>query len=289
MTTAALALEGVSIRFGGIRALEDLSCEVPAGQLRGIIGPNGSGKTTLLNVISRIHPVSAGAIRLFGEDVTRWPNHAVARRGVMRTYQRAALVDQLTVLENVMLGLHATRRQPLLGVAFRTPAFRRLERECVDRARETLEFVGIAHLADRKGDELSGGQMRLVEIARAVAPRPRVLLLDEPAAGLSLVRIDEIADLIRRINGELGGDRRPGRTRPQPRHVALRTHLGAGLRAAPRRVGVAVRGAGGPAGARGLSRAGAGARAGARQGVRTGGGGRCSRLKTSASAMGRSR
>ena len=204
MTTAALALEGVSIRFGGIRALEDLSCEVPAGQLRGIIGPNGSGKTTLLNVISRIHPVSAGAIRLFGEDVTRWPNHAVARRGVMRTYQRAALVDQLTVLENVMLGLHATRRQPLLGVAFRTPAFRRLERECVDRARETLEFVGIAHLADRKGDELSGGQMRLVEIARAVAPRPRVLLLDEPAAGLSLVRIDEIADLIRRINGELG-------------------------------------------------------------------------------------
>lgn len=204
MTTAALALEGVSIRFGGIRALEDLSCEVPAGQLRGIIGPNGSGKTTLLNVISRIHPVTAGAIRLFGEDVTRWPNHAVARRGVMRTYQRAALVDQLTVLENVMLGLHATRRQPLLDVAFRTPAFRRLERESVDRARETLEFVGIAHLADRKGDELSGGQMRLVEIARAVAPRPRVLLLDEPAAGLSLVRIDEIADLIRRINGELG-------------------------------------------------------------------------------------
>lgn len=204
MTTAALALEGVSIRFGGIRALEDLSCEVPAGQLRGIIGPNGSGKTTLLNVISRIHPVTAGAIRIFGEDVTRWPNHAVARRGVMRTYQRAALVDQLTVLENVMLGLHATRRQPLLDVAFRTPAFRRLERESVDRARETLEFVGIAHLADRKGDELSGGQMRLVEIARAVAPRPRVLLLDEPAAGLSLVRIDEIADLIRRINGELG-------------------------------------------------------------------------------------
>ena len=202
--TAALALEGVSIRFGGIRALEDLSCQVPAGQLRGIIGPNGSGKTTLLNVVSRIHPVSAGAIRLFGDDITRWPNHAVARHGVMRTYQRAALVDQLTVLENVMLGLHATRRQPLLGIAFRSPGFRRLERESVDRARETLEFVGIGHLADRKGDELSGGQMRLVEIARAVVSRPRVLLLDEPAAGLSLVRIDEIADLIRRINGELG-------------------------------------------------------------------------------------
>ena len=202
--TAALALEGVSIRFGGIRALEDVSCRVPAGQLRGIIGPNGSGKTTLLNVISRIHPVTEGAIRLFGDDVTRWPNHAVARHGVMRTYQRAALVDQLTVLENVMLGLHATRRQSLLDIAFRTPRFRRLERESVDRARETLEFVGIEHLAARRGDELSGGQMRLVEIARAVVPRPRVLLLDEPAAGLSLVRIDEIADLIRRINEELG-------------------------------------------------------------------------------------
>ena len=202
--TAALALEGVSIRFGGIRALEDVSCRVPAGQLRGIIGPNGSGKTTLLNVISRIHPVTEGAIRLFGDDVSRLPNHAVARHGVMRTYQRAALVDQLTVLENVMLGLHATRRQSLLDIAFRTPRFRRLERESVDRARETLEFVGIEHLADRRGDELSGGQMRLVEIARAIVPRPRVLLLDEPAAGLSLVRIDEIADLIRRINEELG-------------------------------------------------------------------------------------
>ena len=202
--TAALALEGVSIHFGGIRALEGVTCEIPAGQLRGIIGPNGSGKTTLLNVISRIYPVSAGAIRLFGDDITRWPNHAVARHGVMRTYQRVALVNQLTVLENVMLGLHATRRQALLGIAFRTAGYRRLEREAVDRARETLEFVGIQDLADRKGDELSGGQMRLVEIARAIVSRPRVLLLDEPAAGLSLVRIDEIAELIRRINGDLG-------------------------------------------------------------------------------------
>ena len=202
--TAALTLEGVSINFGGIRALEGVSCEVPAGQLRGIIGPNGSGKTTLLNVISRIYPVNAGAIRLFDDDITRWPNHAVARHGVMRTYQRVALVNQLTVLENVMLGLHATRPQSLFEIAFRASGYRRLERESVDRARETLEFVGIEDLADRKGDELSGGQMRLVEIARAVVSRPRVLLLDEPAAGLSLVRIDEIAELIRRINGELG-------------------------------------------------------------------------------------
>ena len=202
--TAALALEGVSIHFGGIRALEGVTCEIPAGQLRGIIGPNGSGKTTLLNVISRIYPVSAGAIRLFGDDITRWPNHAVARHGVMRTYQRVALVNQLTVLENVMLGLHATRPQSLFEIAFRASGYRRLERESVDRARETLEFVGIESLADRKGDELSGGQMRLVEIARAVVSRPRVLLLDEPAAGLSLVRIDEIAELIRRINGDLG-------------------------------------------------------------------------------------
>lgn len=202
--TAALALEGVSINFGGIRALEEVTCSIPAGQLRGIIGPNGSGKTTLLNVISRVYPVTAGAIRLFGDDITRWPNHAVARHGVMRTYQRVALVTQLTVLENVMLGLHATRHESLLHIAFRTPGHRRTEREAVDRARETLVFVGIEDLADRRGDELSGGQMRLVEIARAIVSRPRVLLLDEPAAGLSLVRIDEIAALISRINGELG-------------------------------------------------------------------------------------
>ena len=123
--TPALTLQGVSINFGGIRALEGVSCEVPDGQLRGIIGPNGSGKTTLLNVISRIYPVSAGSIRLFDDDITRWPNHAVARHGVMRTYQRVALVNQLTVLENVMLGLHATRPQSLLDIAFRTSGYRR--------------------------------------------------------------------------------------------------------------------------------------------------------------------
>ena len=179
-----------------------------------------------------------------------------------------------------MLGLHATRRQSLLDIAFRTSGYRRLERESVDRALQTLEFVGIEDLAERKGDELSGGQMRLVEIARAVVSRPKVLLLDEPAAGLSLVRIDEIADLIRRINGELGVT------------VVLVEHVLNLVMSLCERIsvlvsgqllvesGTPVRGAGGSEGARGLSRAGAGAR--------TGGGGGCSRLRTSSSATGRS-
>ena len=200
----ALALEQVSINFDGILALDGVSCSVPQGQMRGVIGPNGSGKTTLLNVVSRIYPVSSGRIEIFGEDVAREPSHAVARRGVARTYQRVALVTQLTVLENVMLGAGATRQNSLWHTAFRTSHYRRAEQEAVDRAMDTLRFVGIENLESRRGDELSGGQMRLVEIARAIASQPKILLLDEPAAGLSLVRIDEAKELIRRINAELG-------------------------------------------------------------------------------------
>lgn len=155
----ALTVDRVSINFGGILALDGVSCSVPRGEMRGVIGPNGSGKTTLLNVVSRIYPIASGTIEIFGENVTREPSHAVARRGVARTYQRVALVAQLTVLENVMLGAGATQRDSLWHTAFRTPQYRRAEQAAVDRAMDTLRFVGIEHLENRRGDELSGGQM----------------------------------------------------------------------------------------------------------------------------------
>ena len=202
--TAALKLTDVSISFGGIRALDKVSLSVPKGQMRGLIGPNGSGKTTMLNVMSRVYSVESGIIEIFGNDITRQPAHDVTRSGVSRTYQRVALVNQLTVLENVMLGVGARRRESLWHTAFNTSRSRVAEQEAISKAEETLKFVGVSHLKDRRGDELSGGQMRLVEIARALASRPELLLLDEPAAGLSLVRIDEVKELIRRINQELG-------------------------------------------------------------------------------------
>ena len=200
----AVELDNVSVTFGGLHALNGLSCTVPEKQLRGVIGPNGSGKTTLLNVISGIYPASQGKIRLFGDDITRTKSHLRAKMGVVRTYQHASLIKQLTVLENVMLGLIPTTRQPLFHIAFRTSRYRATEGEMRDTALEALEYVGIQFLADRKGDELSGGQMRLVEIARALAARPKILLLDEPAAGLSLIRIDEVKELIRKINQDMG-------------------------------------------------------------------------------------
>jgi len=200
----AVELTDVSVTFGGLHALNSLSCTVPEKQLRGVIGPNGSGKTTLLNVISGVYPASKGEIRLFGDDITQTKSHLRAKMGVVRTYQDASLIKELTVLENVMLGLIPTTRQPLFHIAFRTPRYRATESEMKGTALEALEYVGIQFLADKKGDELSGGQMRLVEIARALAARPKLLLLDEPAAGLSLIRIDEVKELIRKINEDMG-------------------------------------------------------------------------------------
>lgn len=187
--------------FGGLVAIDSVSFEVDEGSVHGIIGPNGSGKSTMLNLVSGTTPLQAGRIELLGTDVSLMPAHRRAAIGVGRTFQNLQLVTGLTVLENVMLGADS-------GLArddhhHRAMSFKIKEREAAARAFEALEFVGMAEFAFRMGNELSGGQMRLVEIARALATRPRLLLLDEPAAGLSLNRIDTVRDLILRINRDL--------------------------------------------------------------------------------------
>lgn len=200
----AVQLSDVRKAFGGLQAIDGLSLQVKRGHVHGIIGPNGSGKSTLINLISAHYRPDSGDIAVFGSDILRLPEHAIAALGVGRTYQNLHLVKGLTVLENVLLGLYPVSRASAAAVALRSAAFRSEERAHVERAYAALDFVRMADLADRPSNELSGGQMRLVEVARAVIGQPELILMDEPAAGLSLVRIDTLKNLVERINQELG-------------------------------------------------------------------------------------
>ena len=163
--TPLIELAGVCVRFGGIQALDHVNLAVPGGQIRGIIGPNGSGKSTLVSVASRVVDPTAGTVRVDGHDITRLPTHATSRLGIVRTFQHVELVGQLTVLENVMLGAAGERAPNLAALALRLPSVLARERDLVDRARSALAFVGIERFAQQRGNELSGGQMRLVEFA----------------------------------------------------------------------------------------------------------------------------
>lgn len=199
-----LAVDGISVSFGGVAALSDVSLAAAQGEIVGVIGPNGAGKTTLLNSICGLTPPDSGTIRLNGEDITAQKPSGIAAKGLMRTFQTSRLFGGMTVLENLMTGLHLSGRTGLFGVAFRTAAMRREEAELARKARQALAFVGMDRFADQPGQALSFGQQRIVEIARALVSEPKVVLLDEPAVGLSLPRIAELDQLLRRIAGERG-------------------------------------------------------------------------------------
>ena len=199
-----LAVDGVSISFGGVHALEDVSADFGAAEIVGIIGPNGAGKTTLLNVICGLNRPDAGDIRLEGSVITGKKPSWIAARGLARTFQTSQLFSGMSVLENVMTGLHVRSATTLLGAAFRTTGMRAEELELAARARAALEFVGFAELADRPGSALSFGQRRIVEIARTLISNPKIVLLDEPAVGLSINRVAELDRLLRRTRDEKG-------------------------------------------------------------------------------------
>jgi len=177
---AVLELDGVTRRYGGVCAVDDVSLSVRRGSRHAVIGPNGAGKTTLFKLISRLEPVSAGRIRLFGTDVTRMAAHRVARLGLGRTYQVTQVFPQLTVLENLLIAVQgkAGGRYGILRSATGRSAL-------VDKAQETLERVGLDGLGDALASELGHGQQRQLELGLALAGDPKMLLLDEPAAGLS--------------------------------------------------------------------------------------------------------
>ncbi len=196
---ALLEVAGVRRRFGGLQALDRVSFSVVPGQIKAIIGPNGAGKTTLFNIISGIIAPDAGDIRFAGIPIAGLPPSRVAALGVSRTFQTPSLFSHMSVLDNVMVGRHARTRQGFLASALRLPAQRREEHAIRESALRHLTDVGLADLADRPVGSLAFGQRRMVELARALATEPRLLLLDEPASGLNTRESDDLATLIRRI------------------------------------------------------------------------------------------
>ena len=196
-----LEVKGVSKRFGGLQALSDVGITIHKGQVYGLIGPNGAGKTTFFNVITGLYTPDGGTFHLGGAAYTPTAVHEVAAAGIARTFQNIRLFPEMTALENVMVGRHVRTHSGLLGAIFRTPGFKAEEKAIADRAQELLDYVGIGKFAEYKARTLSYGDQRRLEIARALATDPKLIALDEPAAGMNAtekVVLRELIDQIRR-------------------------------------------------------------------------------------------
>jgi branched-chain amino acid transport system ATP-binding protein len=190
-----LRCSNVRVTFGGIVALDSVSLDVGAGQIFGIIGPNGAGKTTLFNCISRLYSVSSGEIRFCGGSLMNVPKHKVASLGIARTFQNVALFETMTVKENVLVGSHPLRSATFLSDALNTTARQDIE-ESEAEADRLIEFLDLTKDAHRRVSSLPFGSRKRVELARALASRPKLLMLDEPAGGLSHGDVDELRELI---------------------------------------------------------------------------------------------
>ena len=197
---AILSVRSITKRFGGLAANDAISFDVADGALFAVIGPNGAGKTTLFNMISGFFLPTSGSIQFDGGDITGQPQHAIAERGLVRTYQLVQLFKDLTVAENVATGFHRVTKGGVAAALFRPGWARVQEREIAEKTQALLAFVGLAAQSDVLADKLPYGQQRLLEVARALAAEPRLLLLDEPAAGLNLQETSALADVIERIN-----------------------------------------------------------------------------------------
>jgi branched-chain amino acid transport system ATP-binding protein len=194
-----LTAEGIGISFGGLRALDGVGFSARAGEVLAIIGPNGAGKTTLFNIVSGLYRASSGRILLDGQEVTEAPPHRLAARGLSRTFQNLQVFFRMTALENVMAGRHLQEKSGLLADLFRLPGSRRANAATREAAMALLAEVGLADKADLPAGSLPYGALKRLEIARALATNPRVLMLDEPAAGCNPVETEEIDHLIAQV------------------------------------------------------------------------------------------
>ena len=195
---ALLDVNGIGVRFGGIRALEDLTFAIDEGQICGLIGPNGAGKTTLFNVISRIYDPTVGRVTYDGTDLLSVPPHRIAAIGITRTFQNLALWPGMTVVDNVKVGAHARSSQNLLRAALRIGTARE-ERLLTERAWGVLDEIGLTDHAFHPAAGLPYGTLKRIELARALMAEPRLLMLDEPASGLTHAEVDELATLLRAL------------------------------------------------------------------------------------------
>ena len=201
---ALLAVADVVKRYGGIRAVDGADFDVAAGSVTALIGPNGAGKTTLFNVVTGFAPADSGSVRFDGEEVARRPSYAIARRGMVRTFQLTRALAAMPVLDNMMLAAPDQPGERLGNVLLRPGAVRAREREVREQALELLEVFGLREKADDYAGTLSGGQRKLLELARALMARPRMLLLDEPMAGINPTLGRRLLDHIQRLRSEEG-------------------------------------------------------------------------------------
>ncbi len=198
-----LRIDQVSVRFGGIVALDAVSFGIDAGQIAGLIGPNGAGKTTLFNCLSRLYNVEQGNIHFGGHALLAVPRSGVAAMGIGRTFQNLALFRSMSVLDNILIGRHCRTRSGFFSNTLRLPRVRREEADAEARARELIAFLDLGAVADRAVSDLPFGTQKRVELGRALVGEPRLLLLDEPASGLNHGEVDALATLIRDIRDRL--------------------------------------------------------------------------------------
>ena len=194
-----LVVNGLSKQFGGVKAVQDVSFAIKGGTVHSVIGPNGAGKTTLFNLITGIHAPTAGQIRFDGHEVAGAAPFELARLGMSRTFQNLQVCMNMSAIENVMVGAHLRLSQTLLASVLHLPALRRADRQCRDEAAELMAFVGVGRYTRAHASQMPYGALKRLEIARALAAKPKMVLLDEPAAGLNDTETHEIEALIRKI------------------------------------------------------------------------------------------
>ena len=194
-----LKIDHITMAFGGLTANDDVSTSISRGEIFGLIGPNGAGKTTLFNVVSGFYKPTSGKVLFEGEEIQGLSSDRIAYKGIARTYQNINLFKKMTVLENVMVGCHTRTNAGLLDAVFKTSKAKKEKDDSLVICREALRFMKIDHLSDTIASNLPYGDQRRLEIARALVSRPKLLLLDEPAAGMNLKEKDELAETILRI------------------------------------------------------------------------------------------
>lgn len=199
-TSTSLRLQAISRHFGGLKVLQDVNLDIPQQGIFGLIGPNGAGKTTVFNLITGLLPPTSGHIEFQGQDLAGRKPHEITRLGIARTFQNIRIFKEMSLLENVMVGLHAQLQYGAMGLLVSTGLFRSEERRARDRARELLSWVRLDHKATDLADNLSYGEQRKLELARALATNPKLLLLDEPVAGMNSSEKVELMTEIRNIS-----------------------------------------------------------------------------------------
>jgi branched-chain amino acid transport system ATP-binding protein len=197
-------VQNLAVHFGGIKAVDGVSFEVNEGEVFSIIGPNGAGKTTIFNLISRIYEPTEGRLIFEDEDITKAPPHDIAARGIARTFQNIELFEHATVLQNLLLGQHAHRKTGLLSELFFLPSVRRQELQFREEVEEVIDFLDLAHYRDSMIMNLPYGVRKVVELARALCTKPKILLLDEPSSGLNAEETEDMGFWIEDIKKDLG-------------------------------------------------------------------------------------